>query len=110
MTKKQIIRQGDVLLSRIADLPKDAKDITPDGGRIILAQGEATGHAHVIERTPEAKAPAVYFDAKAERFLQVIETTALAHEEHSAVILERGVYKQGFQVEEKRAEILRVAD
>lgn len=41
-------RQGDVLLQRIdgasagAEIPRDA------GKRIVLAHGEATGHAHVV--------------------------------------------------------------
>ena len=109
MSKKQtIIRQGDVLLCRVQQLPGTTQDITPED-RVILAHGEVTGHAHVIERT-DKKAPARYFDAKAERFLQVLETTALTHEEHSAVILDRGIYKQAFQVEEKRTEIQRVTD
>lgn len=109
MEKKQMIyRQGDVALIRVASLPKGAKDITPKD-RIVLMHGEATGHAHAIERVKD-KMPARYFDAGAERFLQVLEKTALLHEEHSAVILDKGIYRQAFQVEEKRQEIQRVTD
>lgn len=106
--KQTIYRQGDVILIRVSALPDYAKDITPKD-RIILMHGEATGHAHSIERVGK-KMPARYFDAGAERFLQVLEKTALKHEEHSAVILDKGIYRQAFQVEENRKEIQRVAD
>lgn len=48
MTDKQtIVRQGDVLLIKVTELPAEAKDITPEGD-VILAYGEQTGHCHRI--------------------------------------------------------------
>jgi hypothetical protein len=72
-------------------VPKGAKDITPKDARIVLAYGEVTGHAHALEEAKVGKAK--LWDAGAERFLQVLEKTALTHEEHSAITLEPGVYK-----------------
>ncbi len=47
-------RQGDVFLERIDSVPV-GKEIPRDAqGRIVLAHGEATGHAHVV-RHPKAK-------------------------------------------------------
>ncbi|OGU50321.1 MAG: hypothetical protein A2199_13635 [Hydrogenophilales bacterium RIFOXYA1_FULL_63_33] len=109
MKRKVIYRQGDVLLAKVASLPNGVTDITPPD-RIVLAHGEVTGHAHTVKVQEGKTIPARYFDLKAERFLQVLEKTALMHEEHSAVVLDRGVYKQAFQIEEKREEIRRVAD
>jgi hypothetical protein len=98
-----IFRQGDVTLVKVSELPAGAKRIEGD---VILAYGEVTGHAHrVIEKQKVA-----YFDAGAERFLQVLEKTALTHEEHGAIMLEKGVYKQVFQVEDFGTEVRRVAD
>lgn len=100
----KMYRQGDVLLVKVDKLPSKAKDITPKD-RIVLAYGEVTGHAHaiypeVIERKPifgkatkETGLKAKLWDAGAERFLQVMEKTALKHEEHSAIPLDEGVYK-----------------
>lgn len=105
---KFIARQGDVLLFKIPSLPKGAQDVTPKDGDVILAHGEVTGHAHRIKRAEHPSAR--IFDLGAERYLQVAERVALTHEEHSAVFLEAGVYRQAFQFEEKRAEIQRVAD
>lgn len=41
-----MIRQGDVLLVPVKEIPKDAKKRKAEGGRLILARGEATGHHH----------------------------------------------------------------
>ena len=105
----RLLRQGDVLLLRVDELPRDAKDETP-AGDVILAYGEVTGHAHRIAQTQTAPKVRVW-NAGAERFIQVMEATALTHEEHAPIALEQGaVYKQIHQVEERGEEVRRVAD
>ena len=42
------VRQGDVLALGVEAIPEDAKPVTRDRGRVILAYGEVTGHAHAI--------------------------------------------------------------
>ena len=103
----KIVRQGDVMLVKVSALPKGAVEVETKGD-VILAHGEVTGHAHRIKQTE--KPSARLFDVGAERYLQIAERVALTHEEHSAIFLEAGVYRQAFQFEEKRAEIQRVAD
>jgi len=103
----QMYRQGDVLLVRVDSIPRKAKDITPKD-RIVLAYGEVTGHAHAVYpevaeqgaldrifgKDPQSPAlKAKLWDAGAERFLQVMEKTALRHEEHTAIELPPGNYK-----------------
>lgn len=41
-------RQGDVALVRIGTLPANLTAVPLDRGRIVLAYGEVTGHAHAI--------------------------------------------------------------
>ena len=41
-------RQGDVFLQRVAVMPSGATEIKPDGGDVVLAYGEVTGHKHRI--------------------------------------------------------------
>ena len=103
MTKQTIFRQGDVLLTLVAALPKGAKDVTPDK-RIVLAHGEITGHAHAV------KGKARMWDAGAERYLQVLEATALTHEEHAAIPLPPGIYKVTQQREYHPEAIRNVVD
>ena len=43
----QPIRQGDVFLLPVADLPESAA-IPAERGNLIMARGEVTGHAHFV--------------------------------------------------------------
>lgn len=97
-------RQGDVLMVP-ATLPSGAKQVVSKGD-VILAFGEVTGHAHRIKEYSKV----VMWSAGAERFLQVMETVALTHEEHTTVNIPPGVYKLPQQVEYTPQEIHRVAD
>ena len=108
MNKPHITRQGDVLLIAVASLPNNAVESTPEGD-VILAYGEVTGHAHRIAQTIDAPKVRVW-SAGAERFLQVIGAASLTHEEHAAVVLDRPLYRQIHQVEERGEGVRRVAD
>src|SRR5439155_22362791 len=44
-----IYRQGDVLIRRTRKSIANAKPVARDHGRIVLAYGEVTGHAHAID-------------------------------------------------------------
>ncbi len=107
--KQHIIRQGDVLLVSVDNLPDGAQDATPTGD-VILAYGEVTGHAHRITQTQDTPRVRVW-SSGAERFIQLVNGPAtLTHEEHAAVTLDRPLYRQIHQVEERGAEVRRVAD
>ena len=41
-------RQGDVAIQRIDSLPRNLKLVDREAGRVILAHGEVTGHAHAF--------------------------------------------------------------
>jgi hypothetical protein len=43
------VRQGDTLLRKVSDIPVVAQEMKRDvHGRIVLAEGERTGHAHTF--------------------------------------------------------------
>lgn len=115
MSKPESYRQGDVLLVDAAyrgGIPRDAKVVPLENGRIVFAHGEVTGHAHVIERPAKTT---VYYDKAAERYLKFLTDESQTHEEHSAVFLSpsgqhKGELQQAFQVEEQGKEVRRVAD
>jgi len=98
-------RQGDVGLIPVAEIPAGAKPVKRDKGRIVLAYGEVTGHAHAI-----GGSTATLYQAGEDRFLSVTRKTSLKHEEHAKVVLEPGVYKVRHQREYSPQEIRRVAD
>lgn len=83
MTKVTMYRQGDVLvLARTAPVPQ-AKPVTKDGARVVLAYGEVTGHAHALHGSGTAMLEAL----TGERFLTLDQPDALVHEEHTAPTL-----------------------
>jgi len=100
-----IYRQGDVLLVQVSQIPAGAKQSTQKGD-LVLAYGEVTGHAHRIRDTKKAR----LWDAGAERYLQVLETVSLTHEEHSTVSIPPGAYIVPTQIEYSPAALRRVAD
>jgi len=104
-------RQGDVLIERIAALPKSLQKIPRENGRVVLAHGEVTGHAHAIaDKHCDHYSPKGLPDAGV-TFLEVAEAmAALKHEEHATIELEPGIYKITRQREYSPEEIRRVAD
>jgi hypothetical protein len=84
-------RQGDVLVRAIASIPAGVTPIPRDGGRIVLAYGEATGHSHAIA-APEPEAQ-LLTDEERRRFLRLVADVDLVHEEHATVRLPAGLYE-----------------
>jgi hypothetical protein len=96
-------RQGDVFIEQIAELPKDLK---PQTGKIVLAYGETTGHAHVIED----ECAESFVDVDGNLFISTEEPVTVKHEEHSDIALPPGIYKITHQREYTPEEVRRVQD
>lgn len=79
-------RQGDVLVEAAA-IPEDAKRVKVQG-RVILAEGEATGHAH----TMEADLVELY-EREGTLYMNVLAPAPLTHQEHAAITVTPGTYK-----------------
>lgn len=84
-------RQGDVLLVRVADLPNEAGQPRDANGRLVLAEGEATGHAHAILH----EGARLYGSELEDRFLEVLAEGGvdLVHEEHATIRVPQGLYR-----------------
>ena len=86
-------RQGDVLLVKAGKLPSgEGRAELPVNGRLILAHGEVTGHAHAVVVGPEAPLPALKWFGQS-RFLIADTPFDVVHEEHDAHHFEAGVYE-----------------
>ena len=82
-------RQGDVLLIVVERVPQYANLVARENGQIVLAHGEATGHAHAL-REPGCE----LYHLRGERYLTVTEENCvLRHEEHNPIALPVGVYR-----------------
>jgi hypothetical protein len=88
---QRLYRQGDVLLRPVETIPTAAREVERDAGRIILAHGEVTGHAHAIS-APPAEATLLTTDEN-ERFLRLVDDVALEHEEHATLVIPAGMYR-----------------
>ena len=83
-------QQGDVKLHRLPctirgnQLQKtDTSEF--EQGRCVVAEGEATGHAHVMEHVKFKRINGTLY-------LDVEQPTEITHEEHGAVVVEPGQY------------------
>jgi len=84
-------RQGDVLLCAIDRIPSAAARVKPEGDRVVVAEGELTGHAHAFER----KRVRLFRHKKSQRsFLLIGKAGAqLRHEEHDPIPVPEGCYE-----------------
>lgn len=111
------IRQGDVFLLPVAQLPGHCTTIPPDkGNRFVLAYGEVTGHAHTVAAS-KAEVPVkdaelsntaralgslsvqMWLAPDGEWYLEVQQPSMLCHEEHNAIAIPPGIYHLPVQVE-----------
>ena len=95
-------RQGDVLITPCA-IPSGLRH---KEGRCILAEGEATGHAHVAI----GDGVEMYEDDKGVLWLSAPHGGEIVHEEHDKIDLAPGSYRITHQREYSPEEIRRVAD
>lgn len=86
-------RQGDVLIREVGEIPADLQPIPLENGRVVLAHGEVTGHAHVVEGDVELLLLPDDVEELERRFLRVEAEAAVVHEEHDTVALPPGDYE-----------------
>jgi hypothetical protein len=84
-------RQGDVLIIPIGALPEGLVPGPRDGGRMVLARGEATGHAHVITG-PDVVLLAAADDID-QLFVEIVTKARVVHEEHGSITVPAGAYR-----------------
>lgn len=85
-----MIRQGDVALVAVEAIPADAiGQPRDDSGRVVLAYGEVTGHAHALHEPGVTMLRAANHDV----FLRVLEPSNLVHEEHDRIAIPPGLYR-----------------
>lgn len=112
-------RQGDVFIAAAATIPAGAVPVDRDHGRVVLAYGEVTGHAHAIIN----QACALLEDPETGRRWLIVEDgagtlvdgdtvpgVALEHEEHGTVIVPPGAHEIRIQREYHPTAIRNVAD
>ena len=102
-------QHGDVLGLRVSEMPQGVKKVKPRSGRYILADGEATGHAHAIAIADGVE---LYEAPDGTMYLKTDIETELTHEEHHTQTIAPGIYEIGqvVEVDPFEGEIRRVMD
>lgn len=95
-------RHGDVVLLKV-----DRHFETEGEVGKVVAEGEATGHAHRIMDKAEVKKVSGAVD---QMLVKVLENTEILHEEHDDGPLEKGTYVSGIQRQYNPAGWTRVVD
>ena len=108
---KRMYRHGDLLLAAVRKAPAGERRAR-ENGRLVLARGEVTGHAHVITDEQAELVELVTPTEAIELYLLVHGTqpVALSHEEHDTLLIEPGTYQVRRQREYAPEEIRQVAD
>ena len=104
-----MFRQGDVLIIPVAKLPDCLEPMKRERGRVILAHGEVTGHAHAIKD----KRATLFRDPKLMAIFMHVggdAPVALEHDEHETIQLPPGDYQIIRQREYSPEAIRNVAD
>ncbi len=84
-----MIVQGDVFFTKARELPEGVKPVSRNAKGYIIAEGEATGHTHVIEAEIEL------YEKDGVLFIKTAKEAEVRHEEHLPVILSPGIWKVG---------------
>ncbi len=100
-------RQGDILFVKHTDNPSGDIVSRDHQNRLVVAEGEATGHAHAIHDN----AVTLFRDDVLNRAWVVVEEQAdVVHEEHDTITLDSGTWMVVYQRQYVRGQIRRVLD
>lgn len=102
MQLNDTVRQGDVLLRKIAKLPEHLVTVSRDNGRVVLANGERTGHAHAFSSSRVAMFKDTGTGSGQHTYITVSgeKNALLTHEEHPKIAVPPGDYEVVVQREE----------
>jgi len=85
-----VIQQGDVLLIKVeGEKPQAQKPIEATARGFVLAEGEKTGHAHVLEARPGTTLFGLEGD---DVLLHVEQESQVVHDEHGTGVVPAGDY------------------
>jgi hypothetical protein len=103
-------RQGDVLFVPVDEIPKGVKAVERDTrGRIVLAEGESTGHAHCVLDDPVTLFAMDDLNEMADRFLaveqgHVVDAPVYEERETGRVVMKGESVKTSRKVTKHRSE------
>lgn len=85
----KLIRHGDILLREVADIETNEKPVK----KHCLAEGEVTGHMHMLHGS------VIPFRYEDKDYIKAITSLKLRHQEHNEVEVPVGTYEIVFERE-----------
>ena len=82
-------QQGDVIIESVTEIPVDAKKVAAKPRGFVLAEGEATGHAHVIDKVADLE----FVELGGLFYLKNEKPVTVRHEEHKPVTIPAGTWR-----------------
>lgn len=84
-------QQGDVIVRAVKEIPSNAVEVKARDRGYVLAEGETSGHYHVLDAIPTTR----MFSDGGTMFLSLLAPQKIRHEEHKEIELPAGNYKVG---------------
>ena len=95
-TFNKVAAQGEIRITKVESIPKDAALVKPENGKHIIGHSE-TGHHHVLERPAEVYSATHPTTGMKVLYAIIKEPNALVHERsfdtHEGCALEPGIYQ-----------------
>lgn len=88
----KMLQQGDVTMEKVEGIPATAKRVSSDNGRLVLRDGEVTGHAHRVIESPGVE---LYEDEHGTLWMVTEKPVDVTHEEHKTVTVPPGKWQIG---------------
>lgn len=88
MKNEQWYQQGDVIMEP-AGIPEGAKAVAARERGFVLAEGEMTGHAHVIDRVADIE----FMEKDGLFYIVNKKPVTVRHEEHKPLTLPAGTWR-----------------
>jgi len=90
------LQQGDILIQEIPQLPDGVQLVKPKNGKLVIAEGELSGHSHtIIAEKQKVNLYSFTRDGVPELYLQVQSPVIIEHQEHREQTIPTGIYKIG---------------
>ena len=89
-----LLRQGDVILIPVNEIPQNTKPVPREAGRVVLAHGEITGHHHsIVDDGAELVTAEHANELRVWLSVTAAEPVALTHQEHDTILVDPGLYE-----------------
>ena len=86
---KELFQQGDVLIESVEEIPIDAKAVAAKPRGYVLAEGEHTGHAHVIDKVADIE----FVEKDGMFYIKNKKSVSVTHEEHNPITIPPGLWR-----------------